>query len=381
MTELDLGLKVASRRLLWRMGYTTRLDVQLRGVGVATGNAPSNGQRGRRTSAPEGFTDLDVLGYSIGGGFRVQSAIVDCKTSSKGSTNRMFWVRGVADFFAADAAYMVREKDLSTAARQLTSRLRISALNSTEVGSLEQLHPSDLDLEAEPLAWLFQEEKATKVLRAFGALDKRLKPLLDYREFTYWINEQYRNPLQMVDELTAVAQHLDPRNPTHLALVLDCSWLYLVSLSHAVESMRATHVADHDLGLQEYLFGGPVGLREKQGLAQLLETIKLSGALPEQVHVGLLPDYYPRLRELAVRVLSRPDAVMPALRMLELATSVTALGHRIEKVEDMGGLYDDVAAKRAADVVGFLVGSASLSPGFRGRARSLLLGEPLPAGS
>ncbi|MEV7612057.1 hypothetical protein [Streptomyces sp. NPDC089799] len=380
MTELDLGLKVASRRLLWRMGYTTRLDVQLRGVGL-TSDTLANGPRGRRTSAPEGFTDLDVLGYSIGGGFRVQTAIVDCKTSSKGSTNRMFWVRGVADFFTADAAYMVREKDLTTAARQLTSRLRISALNSSEVGSLEQLHPIDLDLEAEPLAWLFQEERAVKVLRAFGGLDKRLKSLLEYREFTYWINEQYRNPLQMVDELAAVAEHLDPRNPTHLALVLDCSWLYLISLSHAVESMRATHVADHDLGLQEHLFGGPVGLREKQGLSQLLETIKQSGALPERVHVGLLPDYYPRLRELAVRVLTRPDAVMPALRMLELATSVTALGHRIEKAEDMGGLYDEVAAKRAADVVGFLVGSANLSPGFRARARSLLLGEPVPEGS
>ncbi|WP_051848520.1 hypothetical protein [Streptomyces sp. NRRL WC-3725] len=381
MTELDLGLKVASRRLLWRMGYTTRLDVQLRGVGVTAGDAPAGGQRGRRGGAPEAYTDLDVLGYSIGGGFRVQSAIVDCKTSSRGSTNRMFWVRGVADFFAADAAYMVREKDLSTAARQLTSRLRISALNSREVGSLEQLHPSDLDFEAEPLAWLFQEEKAVQVLRAFGGLDKRLKPLLDYREFTYWINERYRNPLQMVDELTAVAQHLDPRNPAHLALVLDCSWLYLVSLSHTVESMRATHVANHDLGLQEYLFGGPAGLREKQGLAHLLETIKKGGALPEQVHVGLLPDYYPRLRELAVRVLARPDAVMPALRMLELATSVTALGQRIEKAEDMGGLYDEVAAKRAADVVGFLVGSANLSSGFRARARSLLLGEPVAEGA
>ncbi|WP_405759825.1 hypothetical protein OG234_15920 [Streptomyces sp. NBC_01420] len=327
---------------------------------------------------PESYTDLDVLGYAISGAFHVQSAIVDCKTTSKGSTNRMFWVRGVADFFAADAAYMVREKDLSNAARQLTSRLRISALNSSEITSLEQLHPSHLDLEAEPLAWLFEPAKATQVLRAFGGLDKRLKSLLEYREFTYWITEQHRNPLQMVEELASVANHLDPRIPHHLALVLDCSWLYLLSLSQAVESMRATHVADHDRGLQEYLFGGPVGLREKQGLSQLLENIKKTGALPEQVHVGLLPEYYPRLRELAVRVLTRPDTVMPALRMLELATTVTALGKRIEKPEDMGGLFEEVAAKRAADVVGFLVGSAGLNSGFRSRARSLFLGESVP---
>ncbi|MFI6448520.1 hypothetical protein [Kitasatospora sp. NPDC050543] len=375
MTELDLGLKVASRRLLWRMGYTTRLDVQLRSV--AAREATPSGQRQRRSTAPEAYTDLDVLGYTIGGGFRLQSAIVDCKTSSKGSTNRMFWVRGVADFFAADAAYMVREKDLSKAARQLTSRLRISALNSPEVTQLESLHPCDLALDAEPLAWLFQPDKATAVLRAFGGLDGRLKPILEYREFTYWITEQYRNPMQMVDELAAVAEYLDPRVPQHLALVLDCAWLYMLSLSHAVESIRATHVANPDQGLQEYLFGGAAGLREKQGLSQLLESIKQSGALPEEVHVELLPTYFPRLRELVVRILTRPDAVLPALRMLELATSVTALGKRIEKPEDMGGLYEEVAAKRAADVVGFLVSSAGLDVGFRARARSLFLGEPV----
>lgn len=375
MTELDLGLKVASRRLLWKMGYTTRLDVPLRSV--ATPGSPTAGQRSRRSSEPEAYTDLDVLGYTVAGGFRVQSAIVDCKTSSKGSTNRMFWVRGVADFFDADAAYMVREKDLTNAARQLTSRLKISALTSGEVTRLEDLHPCDLALDAEPLAWLFQPDKATTVLRAFGGLDKRLKALADYREFTYWVTEPYRNPMQMVDELVAVAKLLDPRIPHHLALVLDCAWLYLLSLSHAVESMRATHIADPDRGLQEYLFGGPAGLREKQGLAQLLDTIKGSGALPAEVHVDLLPVYFPRLRELAVRILARPDTVLPALRMLELATSVTALGQRIEKPEDMGGLYEEVAAKRAADVVGFLVGTAGLDSGFRARARSLLLGEPV----
>jgi hypothetical protein len=375
MTEFDLGLKVASRRLLWRMGYTTRLDVPLRSV--ASADTQPAGQSRRPPSVPEAYTDLDVLGYTVTGGFRVQSAIVDCKTSSRGSTNRMFWVRGVADFFAADAAYMVREKDLSNAARQLTSRLGISALNSGEITRLEELHPCDLALDAEPLSWLFQPDKALTVLRAFGGLDKRLKPLADYREFTYWVTEPYRNPMQLVDELTAVAKLLDPRIPQHLALVLDCAWLYLLSLSQAVESMRATHIADPDRGLQEYLFGGPAGLREKQSLAQLLETIKYSGALPEEVHVDLLPVYYPRLRELAVRILARPDTVLPALRMLELATSVTALGQRIEKPEDMGGLYEEVAAKRAADVVGFLVGTANLDTGFRARARSLLLGEPL----
>ena len=48
------------------------------------------------------------------------------------------------------------------------------------------------------------------------------------------------------------------------------------------------------------------------------------------------------------------------------------------KPADVGSLHEDVAAELAADVAGFLVTTASLDPGFRDRARSLLLGEPLP---
>lgn len=70
-----------------------------------------------------------------------------------------------------------------------------------------------------------------------------------------------------------------------------------------------------------------------------------------------------------------PDRVLPALRLLEVLTAVTAMGKRMTPT-DLGGIHDDLAAKQAADVVGFLVGTAELDTGFRDRARSLLLGEP-----
>ncbi|MFC1442819.1 hypothetical protein ABUW04_31675 [Streptacidiphilus sp. N1-10] len=307
----------------------------------------------------------------------MQSAIVDCKTTVKGSTGRMFWVRGVADFFAADAAYMVREREISDAARQLTSRLRISALTSEDLTRLESLHPSPLALDAEPLSWLFDRTKAASELAAFNGLDRRLKPLLEYREFNYWLYEEHRNPLQLVANLRAVSAHLDPRNPLHLALVLDCAWLYLVTLSHAVAAVRTSHVSDPDRGLQEYLFGGPSGLREKQELSRLLDELRKAGALPENVHVDPLPTYFPLLRELTTRILRRPDNVLPTLRLLEFLTAVTAIGERVTGPEEMGGLYEGLAAKQAADVVGYLVTSAQLDAGFRTRARSLLLGEPI----
>jgi hypothetical protein len=374
VSELDLGLKVASRRLLWRLGYTTRLDVKLRAVwGPADPGRPAG--HARRSRAPESFTDLDVLGLSFAGGSRVHSAIVDCKTSEGGSTSRMFWVRGVADFFAADEAYMVRETVVTDAARQLTTRLGITALTSDDLGRLEELHPCELALDVPPVSWLFDRSTAAQVLAAFTGLDSRLKPLLTYRDFDYWLFEEYRNLVQLVENLRVCAERLDPRNPRHLALVLDMTWLYLVTLSHAVYVIRAAHVADPDRGLQEYLFGGAIGLREKEGLSRMLAELRDAGALPSEVRVDPLPTYYAKLLELVTRVMRRPDRVLPALRLLEVLTAVTAMGKRVSPA-DLGALHEDLAAKQAVDVVSFLITTAALDTGFRDRARSLLLGEP-----
>jgi hypothetical protein len=375
VSEHDLGLKVAARRLLWRMGYSTRLDVPLRAVGAQ--GEPGDPGTARR-SAPEAFTDLDVLGLTIVGTFRLQSAIVDCKTSPRGSTERMFWIRGVADFFSADTAFMVREHQVSEAARQLVARLGIAALTSEDLGRLEQVHPSSLPLDQEPLSWLFERGRAASTLSAFTDLDRKLRRLLDYRQFDYWVNEEHRNPVQLVEHLRHSARHLDSRNPLHLALVLDCAWLYLVTLSHLVEQIRAAHLADPDIGLRQYLFGGPAGLQEKQQLARLLEGLRSSGALPQAVQIDPLPEYFPALRELALRVMRRPFGVLPALRLLEVAAAFAAQRAAQRTLEVRSAVADDYAAKQAADVVGFLVSAAGLHPDFRTRARACLLAEDEP---
>ena len=132
MTEHDLGLKVGVRRLFWSMGLSTRIDVQLRGF-----TPPPSTDPNRRGRAAQSFTDLDVLGVAVTGGYRLSTEIADCKTSQRDSTSRMFWVRGVADLFGADHAYLVREHDVTDAARQLSARLGITVLPSEDLARLQ----------------------------------------------------------------------------------------------------------------------------------------------------------------------------------------------------------------------------------------------------
>lgn len=365
MSELDLGLKVGVRRLFWAMGMSTRLDVQLRGF------SPPPHVR-ERSRAPETFTDLDVLGFSVADGYDIASSIADCKTSRKESTSRTFWVRGVADLFRAERAYLVREHEVSDAARQLSARLGVAVLTADDLRRTQEFYKESLPALDGPLGLLFERSSAAEHLSAFRDLDRRLKPLLDFREFDFWVIDEHRAPVQLVAHLAAAGTHLDPRDPAHTALVLDLAWLCLLSMIRVTEHVRRAFLADPDRALQEYLFGGAPGLREKQETARLLQ-----GVAPDGTGVlDYLPNYYSQMRELTVRLLRRPRHMQAALRYLELSSALAAARRSAPLAEILSdGPFDAVAAKLASDVTGFLVSAAGLDAGFRTRSRAYLLAE------
>lgn len=372
MSELDLGLKMNSRRLLWRMGFTTRVDVPLRTP------IPANPRR-RNSSRFETFTDLDVLGISIVPGFAIRKVISDCKTTQRASTERMFWIRGVSDFFNSDDAWMVRSKDVTAASRQLASRLRISVLEPADLAKLEEFHPTELDLDSGPLSILFDETKVSAYGKAFTVLDSKIQRLVDYRQFDYWVIDEYRNLQQVVAQLSHVKGLLDPNQPAHRALFIDCAWLYALSLAHAAQNVRAVHVVGVDGALQQYLFGGQAGLQEKRQLESILKRL----APGDSSGYGVLPEWYPQLLELLVRHLRRPHAANDELRYAEWAAEAQLAKEPASLSEAFGSAFDPLPAKLLSDICGFLIGAAGLHPQFRVFARGVFLqpnpGEPVIA--
>ena len=104
-----------------------------------------------------------------------------------------------------------------------------------------------------------------------------MKSLLEYRQFDYWIYDEHLNPVQMVEHLRGVRRTLDGRNPQHVAILLDCAWLYLLTMTHAIDQIRRVHVSNVALGLKEYLLGGPARVREKENIATLLGELQAAG--------------------------------------------------------------------------------------------------------
>lgn len=344
------------------MGFSTRLDVPLRAY------LP---QKSDNLSAPQTFTDLDVLGITTTGSGRLYTIIVDCKTSRSRATERMFWVRGVAELFKADESWMVRTHEPPPVTRQLSARLNIAALTPSDLERLANFHPTSLPMEHLGLKRLFDVEDVAQQLQAYTALDAALRPLLDYRQFDYFVYDEYRNPIQLVAHLRKSARKLDARNPLHCSLFMDLAWLELVSIARMIQYVRATHVSDLNVGMQEYLLGGQLGLREKQELASALNAVLPDGApRPEP-----LPDYFPAMRETVMRVLRRPDSVVSAMRYAEVASAGLAARRRTPLPSTFGDTFDAVAAKLLADVCGYLVAAGGLDNDFRVTARQILLDE------
>lgn len=352
-SDHDLALKVAMRRLMWRMGCSTRLDVRLRTyVHSEVGRAPA-----------QDLTDLDVLGFAFTPAGQLHTTFADCRSSEKRALERMFWIRGVADFVEADEAYLVRAHDVPPAGRALASRLHVGIVTPDDFAALEATFPTQLDFSG-PLACLFNEETVARHLDAQNGADKKLDKLLKYLEFDYWILEPYRNLTQLVAHLKEVVAVLDPNERLHRTLFYDCVWHYSLAVARAAAFVRSTRMGAVPVAVRTYAGGGEQALREKAGLAQLLRT---AGVL---VDTGLVdPPYLGGLTELVNRYVARPGDTADVLRYAEyLATSEVNRDDATLSAA-FGTAVSAIAANLTAVTASFLVNAAGLRPEFRAHAR------------
>jgi hypothetical protein len=357
------------RRLFWSMGCSTSLDVKLRAY--VTGETKGPGY--------QEFTDLDVLSVGFSPGGQPQVTLADCKTSRGRALERMFWVRGVADFFSADEAYLVRSNAVPVAARALSSRIGVGVLDPDDYAALASTFPSALDFDG-PLRCLFDEDTVRRHMANTVGLDAKLDKLVDFVRFDYWIYEPYRNLTQVVAHLADSVAVLDPSNPRHLSLFFETVWLYAFALSRTTHHVRTSRMADVPTAVRTYVAGGELAVREKAQLARLLDQAGIS----VDVRAAVLPPYADRLTELVTRLLVRPTEAADILRYAEYLSTAAVAGEQRTVAEAFGpSLVRPVAAKLLADICGFLVTAAGIRPEFRDTARARLVvdltgGEPAP---
>lgn len=360
-SERDLYLKLDIRRLFWAMNASTCLDVKLRAY--VAGDA-----RGRRTQE---YTDIDVLGVACSISGYPEISLADCKTSSKRVLERMFWLKGVSEYFSSDSAYLVRSDAVPAAARSLSTRLEIGVIDPYDYQELVSAY-SKLITFGGPIDCLFTEETVLKQLNNPSSLDRRLRRLSDYLRFDYWVYDSYRNLTKLVAFMAESSDVLDGRNPSHLSMFFEACWLYSFALAKLAHHVRMTRIADVPTAVEVYVAGGEFSANEKLVLANLLKAKGI--ALDPKSAVS--PPYLMELVELTSQLLRYPSELTSVLQYSEYLATAVVSGETASVGLAFGRQrVRPIAAKLLVDVANFLVRAGGLGEEFRAEARRRLVSD------
>lgn len=348
-SERDFTLKAAIRAVLWAQGYSTRLDVLL---------SYDKDIQGKNGPGKAGLTDLDVLGLRLDPGFRVHTAVADCKTTSGQVPERLFWLSGVGKFFGSDTNLLVRSQPIPNHASSLARSLDIALVGSEDLAILTNTYvtPSGRGLQE-----FFSPSLLGEALSRLSRLPSTLVNVERYRETRYWMDEPYRRLDQIIKALQLIAKE-GSSGPTFHLVFADFVWLYVIALWKACETLNINGLSKLERGLELYVSGNEAGLRNLQRMKQSFETLARQQTHGD-VSVPLLPPYFRNLLEVVARCVRRPNAVAKMARRAEWLVVGQIIGNLSTppwKLTD----DDLICCKLLGDVAKFMVQASGLKTSF-----------------
>jgi hypothetical protein len=359
--DRDWGQKLRVRHALRAAGAGTRMNVLL--ASVSDDHA---------TIVPSSYTDVDVLGLSFTADFRAIYTLAYCTTSKIG-TDRVLWLRGLRDEFPGATALLVA-REIPKSARELSTRSGILCFDDGEL----DLYVAQQERRVEVSKRRLEERLEPGVAafdRAIAALPTPFGSVLAFRDYLFLEFGPARNLQLAIGYLRTPAAAWQPTNRTHLALLLDVAALYVAALVACGRHVLGRSLSRISDGVEEFLGGGAVGLREKRHFAELL--VELISALERDgshVPAGLresmqpLPAYSRELAALVESVLDAPEIVETLPFIMETLRLAATL-----KFQDVAGELIDAgwpertverSLRLTRDVVAFLAANAGLDRRF-----------------
>jgi hypothetical protein len=304
LDDKDLNLKLRFKRILFQMGYYSPIEVEL-------SQYNDIGSELKRSS----LTDLDVLGIKFDPALISHKVVGDCKTGKGVSDpNRLFWLRGVLDYFGANSAYYLRPR-IGRQARAIAPKLGIRTVDEKDLQLLEK----NLDVESIPIP-IHDPNFHSQQRQLWGiSLPKgvqltpdqlALKNIYTYLAYNYWYIEQHRNLLLLVAHFQKIAHLLNPTSPRDIFLAHIGVQRFAHCVLEMASNIQARGTDNIPQNAKGYLYGGSLALRDRQEFFKLLN--KLTGA-----NESLDPPFLNDIIEFTNRIINNPIAASEVLRYLE----------------------------------------------------------------
>jgi hypothetical protein len=354
--DSDANLKLRVGRYFWDLGYASHMEVAMSASEVAYGEL-------KRFD----LTDLDVLGTKFENDLSWRTIIGDCKSGKASAVTRLFWLRGIMEFFGADRGYLAIPK-IGPECREVAARLDVSLLDEENLQRYE--HDKQLEklgLESFSMA-IYEKRRALWGL----SLAKGQKPaddnlvlhkLYQFFSYRYWFHEEYLNVLQSITAFQDSAEVME-RHPDRLKMKMLAYTglaLFSVALLKMCGSVIATKSSEIHNEVRRYIFGGAANAVERGRLMKLLgQVADRIGPVADQ-RVRLEPPYYGELLELANRVISYSRFAKNIPHYCYLVLGENVLARRLEGLASIcGGSFEVDTLKLTKDVAQFLSAASGL---------------------
>lgn len=304
ISDKDIALKLRFKRILFQMGYYTPIEVEL-------SHYETLGMEMKRKS----ITDLDVLGIKFDPVLNPHKVVCDCKSGkSVSDPNRLFWLRGVMDYFGANEGYYLRPK-IGSHARAVAPKMGLRVIDEKELQALEaNLNVGSLPLPLHEPSFYEQQQKlwGISIPNTSKATPDQieLKNTYSYLSYQYWYIEQHRNLFMLVACFQKIAHLLDPTNSRDVFLAYTAIERFAHCLLEMGSAIYTRGLSNFQQNARIYLYGGPLALRDREEFFRLLNKLTL-------VREPLDPPFLEDTIELANRIVRNPYPAAEVLRYLE----------------------------------------------------------------
>lgn len=265
--DADLGLKLRFRRVLFLLGYWSPIEVELSQYEAEEAAI-------KRTS----LTDLDVLGVKYDALFTPFRVVGDCKSGRNVSdANRMFWLKGVKEYFGADEAYFIHTT-IKAHTRSIAPKLGLRVLDEDGLLNLEKnlgvdkLNIPLADISANnniSYSWGINVPKGEKPTKE----QLEFKKVYSYLSYTYWYIDQHRNLLNIIGFFSSIAHLLNDKEAAHTLLAYTGLERFTHSLLEAASFAMAQGANSTPRDFRTYVYGGALELKEKESFFKLLRDL------------------------------------------------------------------------------------------------------------
>jgi hypothetical protein len=204
-------------------------------------------------------TDIDVLALRPSSGLEWELVLGDCKTLKDHSpANRAVWLRGLmAHFSARSGIIILKRKPIDQDHKLFASSFGVTLLDEEEFEYYDRalIYPEGSKAFESNLA-------AHQLIRGLSRRYPRLVPFTDYIFAAAWNEGELLSLLRrIIGEARGVSTEIDPKNPGHLALILEAGGVFAIGLAHCVgivfnQFLQLESPTKLDEGLKLLIWGG-----------------------------------------------------------------------------------------------------------------------------